>query len=80
MCCVVTTIYLIEISPRTMRGKVVTYHQLFIVIGILVGQIVAFPWLLGQQESVDHFTHSIMHVFALLVNGIGVWHGLDYSH
>ncbi|CAF1017079.1 unnamed protein product [Rotaria sp. Silwood1] len=51
MSCVATTIYLIEISPRKMRGKVVTYHQLFIVIGILVGQIVSFPWLLGQHNK-----------------------------
>ena len=50
MCCVVSTIYLMDISPRTMRGKVVTFHQLFIVIGVLVGQIIGVPWLLGQQE------------------------------
>jgi hypothetical protein len=50
MCCVVSTIYLTDISPRTMRGKIVTFHQLFIVIGVLVGQIVGVPWLLGQHE------------------------------
>ena len=50
MSCVVTPIYLTDISPRTMRGTVVTYHQLLIVTGILVGQIISFPWLLGQHE------------------------------
>jgi MFS family permease len=50
MCCVVSTIYLTDISPRSMRGKVVTFHQLFIVIGVLMGQIVGIPWLLGQQK------------------------------
>jgi len=49
-CCVASTIYLTDISPRTMRGKVVTFHQLFIVIGVLVGQVVGIPWLLGQQK------------------------------
>lgn len=48
--CVVTTIYLMDISPRTMRGEIITFHQLFIVIGILVGQIVGIPWFLGQHK------------------------------
>ncbi len=48
--CVVTTIYLMDISPRTVRGEIITFHQLFIVIGILVGQIVGIPWLLGRHE------------------------------
>ncbi|CAF1255973.1 unnamed protein product [Adineta ricciae] len=49
--CVVTPIYLTDISPRTMRGEIVTYHQLLIVIGILVGQVVSLPWLLGQHDK-----------------------------
>ncbi|UJR29332.1 hypothetical protein I4U23_010544 [Adineta vaga] len=49
--CVVTPIYLTDISPRTMRGEIVTYHQLLIVIGILVGQITSLPWLLGQHDK-----------------------------
>ncbi|CAF3400833.1 unnamed protein product [Rotaria socialis] len=52
MCCVVSTIYLTDISPRPMRGKIVTFHQLFIVIGLLVGQIVGLPWLLGRHKRV----------------------------
>ena len=48
--CVVTPIYLTDISPRKMRGTLVTYHQLLIVIGVLIGQIVSLPWLLGQHE------------------------------
>ncbi|CAF1206134.1 unnamed protein product [Adineta steineri] len=51
MCCVVSSIYLADISPRIMRGKVVTFHQLFIVIGVLVGQIIGVPWLLGQHDK-----------------------------
>ena len=47
---VTTTIYLTDISPRTMRGNIVTFHQLFIVIGILVGQIVGLPWILGRHK------------------------------
>jgi hypothetical protein len=50
MGCVVTPIYLTDISPRSIRGTVVTYHQLLIVIGIFVGQIISLPWLLGQHE------------------------------
>ncbi len=48
--CVGTSIYLMDISPRTMRGEIIAFHQLFIVIGILIGQIVGIPWLLGQQK------------------------------
>ncbi|CAF1395690.1 unnamed protein product [Adineta ricciae] len=51
LCCVVSTIYLMDISPRPMRGKVVTFHQLFVVIGLLMGQIVGLPWLLGQHDK-----------------------------
>ena len=50
MCCVVTTIYLMDISPRTMRGKIIAFHQLFIVIGVLTGQIVGIPWFLGRHK------------------------------
>jgi len=50
MCCVVSTIYLMDISPRTIRGEIITFHQLFIVIGILVGQIIGIPWLLGRHK------------------------------
>ncbi|CAF1454253.1 unnamed protein product [Adineta ricciae] len=32
-----------DISARAMRGKVVTFHQLFVVIGL--------PWLLGQHDK-----------------------------
>ncbi|UJR29378.1 hypothetical protein I4U23_010590 [Adineta vaga] len=49
--CVVTPIYLTDISPRKMRGTLVTYHQLLIVIGVLIGQIVSLPWLLGQHDK-----------------------------
>lgn len=50
MCCVVSTIYLMDISPRTIRGEIITFHQLFIVIGVLVGQIIGLPWLLGRHK------------------------------
>ena len=55
MSCVVTTIYLMDISPRTMRGNIMTFHQLFIVVGVLVGQIIGVPWLFGQHEYVTVF-------------------------
>ncbi|CAF1182578.1 unnamed protein product [Adineta ricciae] len=51
MSCVVTTIYLMDISPRTMRGNIMTFHQLFIVVGVLVGQIIGVPWLFGQHDK-----------------------------
>jgi hypothetical protein len=50
MCCVVTTSYLNEISPRTLRGTVGVCHQLAIVIGILLGQIIGLPWILGRHK------------------------------
>lgn len=39
-----------DISPRTIRGRIVTFHQLFIVIGLLFGQIMGLPWLLGRHK------------------------------
>jgi len=54
MCCVVATSYLNEISPRALRGIVGSCHQLAIVIGILVGQIVALPWILGRHRFDDN--------------------------
>lgn len=50
MCCVVSTSYLNEISPRALRGTVGSCHQLALVIGILIGQIVGLPWLLGRHK------------------------------
>jgi len=50
MCCVVTTSYLNEISPRALRGTIGACHQLAIVIGILLGQIIGLPWLLGRHK------------------------------
>ncbi|CAM2723560.1 unnamed protein product [Rotaria socialis] len=51
MCCVVSTSYLNEISPRALRGTVGSCHQLAIVIGILVGQIIGLPWILGRHNA-----------------------------
>ncbi|CAF1564393.1 unnamed protein product [Rotaria sp. Silwood1] len=64
MCCVVSTIYLMDISPRTMRGKIVTFHQLFIVIGLLLGQIIGLPWLLGRHNT-WHWGMSWIGLFSL---------------
>jgi hypothetical protein len=50
MCCVVSTSYLNEISPRALRGTVGSCHQLAIVVGILLGQIIGLPWLLGRHK------------------------------
>ncbi|CAF1201470.1 unnamed protein product [Adineta ricciae] len=51
MCCVVSTSYLNEISPRALRGTVGSCHQLAIVIGIFIGQIVGLPWILGRHNT-----------------------------
>ncbi|CAF4077615.1 unnamed protein product [Rotaria sp. Silwood2] len=51
MCCVVSTSYLNEISPRALRGTVGACHQLAIVIGILFGQIIGLPWILGRHNA-----------------------------
>ena len=50
MCCVVSTSYLNEISPRALRGAVGSCHQLAVVIGILIGQIIGLPWILGRHK------------------------------
>ncbi|CAF1101965.1 unnamed protein product [Adineta steineri] len=63
--CVVTPIYLTDISPRTMRGEIVTYHQLLIVIGVFFGQIISLPWLLGQHDK-WHWGMSWVGIFSLI--------------
>lgn len=50
MCCVVSTSYLNEISPRALRGTVGACHQLAVVIGILLAQILGLPWILGRHK------------------------------
>lgn len=82
MCCVVSTIYLMDISPRAIRGEIVTLHQLFIVIGLLFGQIVGLPWLLGRHKYTKNicFENFVFIYHGILVPGIGVCHGLVYFH
>ena len=46
----VCPMYTIEISPKNLRGIVGVLCQLFITIGILSAQIIAFPQLMGKQE------------------------------
>ena len=58
-----------------------TFHQLFIVVGVLVGQIIGVPWLLGQHEYVPVFITmhiEVTRLFCAIASGIGVWLGLDY--
>ena len=80
MCCVVAPSYLNEISPRALRGIVGSCHQLAIVIGILVGQIVALPWILGRHRFDDNLLSIDRKMTFFSVLGIGVWHGLVYFH
>ncbi|XP_007517959.2 solute carrier family 2, facilitated glucose transporter member 2 [Erinaceus europaeus] len=42
--------YIGEIAPTTLRGALGTLHQLAIVTGILVSQIIGLDFLLGNQE------------------------------
>ncbi|CAF1094260.1 unnamed protein product, partial [Didymodactylos carnosus] len=51
-CCVTTTSYLYDISPRVLRGTVGAFHQLWIVIGILLSQIIGLPWILGKLKCI----------------------------
>ncbi|KAI0981310.1 hypothetical protein GJ496_007483 [Pomphorhynchus laevis] len=48
MACVIVSPYLNEISPQSLRGITGTFHQLFITIGILVGQLLGIPEIFGK--------------------------------
>lgn len=48
MACVIVPPFLNELSPQNLRGTTGTFHQLFITIGILVGQLIGIPPLMGQ--------------------------------
>ena len=43
-------IYIGEIAPTTLRGAIGTLHQLAIVTGILVSQIIGLDFILGNHE------------------------------
>ncbi len=45
----VATIYLTEIAPRNLRGAIGTFHQLALVIGMLVTNICGLPQFLGSD-------------------------------
>ncbi|XP_059170673.1 glucose transporter type 1-like [Physella acuta] len=49
----ISPMYLSEISPANIRGGVGVLHQLAIVSGILISQILGFPDLLGTPENWD---------------------------
>ncbi|UJR33853.1 hypothetical protein I4U23_021275 [Adineta vaga] len=74
MCCVVSTSYLNEISPRVLRGTVGSCHQLAIVIGILIGQIIALPWILGRHDACSTWNWGMAWVGLLpIVGTILIW-------
>ncbi|WKX94713.1 hypothetical protein Q1695_011743 [Nippostrongylus brasiliensis] len=47
---VIVPMYLVEISPRDIRGFVGSFHQLLITISILCSQIFGLPQIFGQEE------------------------------
>ncbi|CAL1541319.1 unnamed protein product [Lymnaea stagnalis] len=49
----ISPMYLSEISPANIRGGIGVLHQLAIVTGILISQILGFPDLLGTEDSWD---------------------------
>ncbi|XP_059170689.1 solute carrier family 2, facilitated glucose transporter member 1-like [Physella acuta] len=49
----ISPMYLSEISPANIRGGIGVLHQLAIVSGILISQILGFPDLLGTPENWD---------------------------
>ena len=49
MSCSLVPIYLNEISPVELRGRIGVIPQLHIVFGILMGQLFGFDQLLGTQ-------------------------------
>uniref|UniRef100_A0A8C6V426 Solute carrier family 2 member 1 n=1 Tax=Neogobius melanostomus TaxID=47308 RepID=A0A8C6V426_9GOBI len=48
LCTGFVPMYVEEISPTTLRGALGTLHQLGVVIGILLAQILGLEWLLGS--------------------------------
>ncbi|XP_025024837.1 solute carrier family 2, facilitated glucose transporter member 5-like [Python bivittatus] len=48
-CCV--PIYLLEVSPTPMRGSLTATSVLFFIFGIVIGQILGLPQILGNKEG-----------------------------
>jgi len=46
----VCPMYILELSPASIRGAVGVLSQLFITIGLLTAQIIAFPQLMGKPD------------------------------
>ena len=42
--------YLSEISTSSMRGALGTLHQLGVVVGLLMSQVLGFPEVLGNKQ------------------------------
>lgn len=61
----ISPMYLSEISPANIRGGIGVLHQLAIVSGILISQILGFPDLLGTPENWD-----------VLLGELPLWHYL----
>ncbi|KAL7672627.1 hypothetical protein ACOME3_007511 [Neoechinorhynchus agilis] len=69
MACLIVPPYLNEISPQSLRGITGTFHQLFITIGILVGQLLGIPPLFGRYQywAIGLAMGSITSIFAFFV-------------
>ncbi|KAM6435172.1 solute carrier family 2, facilitated glucose transporter member 5-like isoform 2-T2 [Liasis olivaceus] len=48
-CCV--PMYLLEVSPTSMRGSLTATSVLFFIFGILIGQLLGLPQILGNKEG-----------------------------
>jgi sugar porter (SP) family MFS transporter len=73
MASVVSPIYIAEISPRQMRGKLVALNQLNIVLGILAAQIANY--LIAQEVPASATNEFILHSW----NGQMAWRWMFWA-
>jgi len=63
---VLSPMYISEISPRTIRGKLISINQLMIIFGILLATFISYKF--GDPAKIDSW--RIMFGFALLPSGL----------
>jgi len=51
LCCSIIPTYLNEISPSHLRGQIGVFHNLFLTVGIFIGQVFSYEQILGSENS-----------------------------
>jgi hypothetical protein len=69
MSCVCVPIYLSEIAPKFIRGKIGTFHYLFFSIGLCLAQVLTIPKLICSSGELNV---NLVHMLPIIPTTIGI--------